>query len=368
MPQQQQNSLYDNEKFALSQSALKDWKNMPPSVWYEQWILGKRKYKRKRTMDFGSLLDTLCFQPELYDKRFIVAECKRPSEKVEKILNDIFDHLSELNSNIKALNKKNETNVALKKVALVGNEDIIKKFCVSNDYYANKPEMGVNKIKGEGKDYFEFLKKIGKRVAITEQQKTDAEALKEILFNDPLTKWFFKKRKDTTLIFQNQIHADYPITGIENVEVIPVKGILDITMFNHAKKTVREVDLKWTDDVFNFNSYQGPVKLFDYGTQHSFYMFLMQEWLQVYEDGKYKDYAIMNPLNVVIDSTLKVPYVYKYDFDDLAIKKLGVEGTPIKGWADLLHEIAWHLNKNDWSRPMEHITQGSIAIKLFSKK
>jgi hypothetical protein len=128
------------------------------------------------------------------------------------------------------------------------------------------------------------------------------------------------------------------------------------------------VYLKYTDDVFNFNSYSGPVKLFDYGTQHSFYLFLMQEWLNVYEDGKYKDYMIMNPLNVVIDDTIKLPYIYKYDFDDLAIKRLGVEGTPIKGWADLLHEIAWHLHHNDWSRPMEHITQGSIAIKLFSKK
>jgi hypothetical protein len=76
----------------------------------------------------------------------------------------------------------------------------------------------------------------------------------------------------------------------------------------------------------------------------------------------------MNPLNVVIDDTLKVPYIYKYDFDDLEIKKNGVEGTPIRGWADQLHEIAWHLNKNDWSRPREHLTTGSISIKLFSKK
>ena len=93
-------NLYDDKSFALSQTALKDWKQMPPNLWYDNWVLGKRKFKVKRVMDMGSLLDTLCFNPELFDKRFIVAECKRPSEKVEAILNDIYSHLNELNSNI----------------------------------------------------------------------------------------------------------------------------------------------------------------------------------------------------------------------------------------------------------------------------
>jgi hypothetical protein len=361
-------NLYSDKSFALSQSALKDWKTMPPNIWFEQWVLGKRKFKGKRTMDFGSLLDTVCFNPELFDKRFLVAECKRPSEKVELILNDIYTHLNELNSNIKELNKKDGTKVPLKKITLVDNDDIIKKFCLSNKYYESKPDLAVKMLLKDGKEYFEFLKTVGKRVAITEAQKTLAEELKEKLFTDPETKYFFIQRKNTTLIFQNQIRAEFPIEGIENVEVIPVKGILDITMFNHTKKTVREIDLKYTDDVFNFNSYQGPVKLFDYGTQHSFYYFLLSEWLKVYEDGKYADYQIVNPLNVVIDEKIKVPYIYKYDFDDLHIKKMGIEGTPIKGWSDMLHEIAWHLNKNDWTRPREHLTQGSISIKLFSKK
>lgn len=360
-------NLYADKKFALSQSALKDWKAMPPSVWYEQWILGKRKYKSKRTMDFGQLLDTLCFNPELFDKRFLVAECKRPSEKVEKILHDIFDHFNELNSNIKELNKKDGTKIASKTITLVGNDDIIKKFCVSNDYYSNKPEMGVNKIKNEGKEYFDFLKKVGKRVAITEKQKTLAEELKEKLFTDPETKYFFIGRKNTTLIFQNQIHAEYPIEGIEGVEVIPVKGMLDITMFNHTKKTVREIDLKYTADVFNFNSYNGPVKMFGYTEQHSFYNYLLQEWIKTYEDGKYKDYTIQPPLNVTIDDVIKVPYIYKYSMDDLIIKQKGVEDTPIRGWADTLKDISWHLSKNDWSKPREHLQNGCIQINSFKK-
>src|SRR5580692_6642377 len=129
---EQQPSLYTDKKFALSQTALKDWKVMPPNIWYEQWILGRRKFKRKRVMDFGSLLDTLCFNPELFEKRFIVAECAKPSEKVENILVDVYEHLSELNHNIKDLNQKNGTKVPYKKMSLESNEDVVKKFCLQH--------------------------------------------------------------------------------------------------------------------------------------------------------------------------------------------------------------------------------------------
>src|SRR5271155_1234065 len=102
-------TLYDNKKFSLSQSALKDWRTLAPSKWYEDWILGKRKSKRKRSMDFGQLLDTLCFTPDLFEKRFIIAECAKPSPKIETILIEVYEHLVGLNTNIKEINKKEGT-------------------------------------------------------------------------------------------------------------------------------------------------------------------------------------------------------------------------------------------------------------------
>jgi hypothetical protein len=359
-------NLYSDKKFALSQSMIKDWRQIAPNVWYQNYILGKRKFKGKRTMDFGSLLDTLCFTPDLYDKRFIVAECARPSEKVEKILVAVYEHISALNDNIRGLNRESDTKkVPLKKVSLEHNQDVVKKYCLEHDHYASKPDQAYGDIVKKGKEYFQFLKKLGKKVAITADQKKSADELKNILYTDPTSRGFFVPKKGCEVLFQTQLRAEFPI-GAENVESIPIKGIPDIIHFNHNKKTVREVDLKYTDDVYLFAT--GPVKLFDYPMQHSFYNFLIEEWLKTYKDGIYKDYAIMNPLNLVIDEKIKIPYIYRYDFNDLYIKRKGIEGTWIKGWETLLEDIAWHLNKNDFSRPKEHILNGSISIQVFSKK
>jgi hypothetical protein len=362
-------NLYTDKSFALSQTAIKEWDNLPPNIWYDMWILGKRKSKVSRTMDMGSLLDTLCFNPELFDKRFIVADCKKPSPKVEEILLATYEHLTTLNKNIKELNEKNDTKVPLKKITLVGNEDVLRKFSKELDYYTNAPDTAITKITvKEGTDYFAFIKKLGKKISITPEQHKLALELKEILFTDKATKGFFTAKKGTRLIFQLQIRAQFPISGVAGVEAVPVKGILDILLINDIKKTVREIDLKFTEmGVYQFNKPKGPVRQLDYPLQHSFYDFLISEWIKTFEDGKYEGYTIEAPLNVTIDDTIKIPYIYKYNREDMAIKRSGIEGTWIKGWENTLQDIAWHINLNDFSRPREHIMNGAIAINVFKK-
>ena len=362
-------NLYDDKTFALSQSMLKEWDQMAPSVWYDSYILGRRKKKVTRTMDMGQLIDTLCFNPELFEKRFVVADCKKPSPKIEEILLATYEHLTTLNKNIKELNETNGTKVPLKKLALVGNEDVLRKFCVSLDYYANSPDTGITKLTTkEGTDYFAFIKKLGKKISITPEQHKLALELKEILFTDKVSKGFFVAKKGTRLLFQTQIRASFPISGVEGVESIPVKGITDILLINEIKKTIREVDFKFTEmGVHQFNKPKGPVRQLDYPMQHSFYDFLISEWIKTFEDGKYEGYAIEAPLNVTIDDTIKIPYIFKYNREDLMIKRTGIEGTWIKGWENTLQDIAWHLNLNDFTRPREHIMNGAIAISVFKK-
>jgi hypothetical protein len=361
-------NLYTDKKFALSQTAIKDWNSMAPNLWHDAWILGRRKFKGKKAMDMGTLLDTLCFNPELFEKRFIISTCKKPSPKIEEILIATHLHLTALNDNIRELNNKNTTKIPLKKFSLVDNKDILRKFCIELDYYSNAPDTGINKILKEGQEYFDFVRKIGKKISLTQSQYDIAKELKEILFSDKVSKPFFVAKKGTRILFQVQIQTDFPISGVENVESIPVKGIVDILLINDIKKTIREIDLKYTEmGVYQFNKASGPVRLLDYPLQHSFYDFLLSEWIKVFEDGKYEGYTIQAPLNVTIDPDIKVPYVYMYNLDDLKIKRTGIDGTWIKGWESVLQDIAWHLNKNDFSRPREHIMNGAIAINVFKK-
>jgi hypothetical protein len=362
-------------KFAISQSSIKDWKELPPQKWYDKWILKIGKKKISVAMDFGSLLDTLCFSEKEFKKRFIVSELAvYPSVNVIKIVTEVYEEIKALNENIKTLNDApaeegmDKVIIPSKKVSLVDNKDIVKKVALTNDFYASKPDQAYNTIIDKGTEYFEFLKKVGKRIVITQIQLDLAKQLKEILFTDKVTAGFFTAKKGCRVIFQVQIFTDFPIDGYDNLDSLPIKGMVDIIHFNDKRKEVREVDLKFTNDVYKFNDYKGPVRMFDYPGQHSFYDSLIAEWLKTFEDGKYKDYSIMNPLNVVIDDDTKLPYLYEYNKTDLHIKRFGIEGTSIRGWEDVLNEIAWHLSNNDWTRPKDHIVNGKLLINIFNKK
>lgn len=361
-------------KFAISQSAIKDWKNLPPQKWYDKWILKKGKGKKSNALDFGSLLDTLCFSEDQYERRFLVSEKKKPSDKVSQIVEAVYAHLIELNENIKTLNEapaeegKEKIIVPYKKVTLVDNKEVIQKYTVELDHYASKPEQGYNDVVQKGSDYFELVKQAGKRIVITKVQEDLAKELKKILFEDKMCSGFFKPKKNCSVYFQVQIFTNYEVSGFDSVESLPIKCMLDILHFNHKLKQVREIDLKFTEQgVHKFADYGGPARTFDYPLQHSFYNAFIPEFLQTFEGGKYKDYALMNPLNVVIDDDIKVPYVFEYNANDMYIKRYGMENTSIKGWEDTLNEIAWHLDNNEWSRPKEHIKNGKLLINIYKK-
>jgi len=369
---QQTEATYRN-KFAISQSSIKDWKELSPSEWYNKWILRVGKKKKTKSLDFGSLLDTKCFTPKDFKKRFIVSDIPVPSEKIAKIVTEVFEHLNELNENINELNSApaeacmEKINIPSKKVSLVDNKEVVLKFAKENDYYVNKPEQAYNTVIEKGSAYFEFMKKAGNKIVITKDQEALAMELRDILYTNEVSKGFFAPKKGCDVVFQVQIFTDFEIVGLEGVDSIPVKGMVDIVHFNHKREEVREVDLKYTNNAYRFNSWTGPVRMFDYPSQHSFYDYLIPRWLETYEGGKYKHYRVMNPLNVVIDDVQKLPYLYEYNSNDLYVKRYGIENTQIRGWEDTLNEIAWHLDKNDWGRPREHILNGRMQINIYKK-
>lgn len=356
------------DKFAISQSSMKDWKQLSPSRWYKTWVTKELARPKKKATLLGSFLDCLLFTPNDLEKRFIIADVDLPSDKVQLILEDAFDHVELLNKNALMINKAEGKKIPMKKHTLE-DKDLIVSLCIKHDHYKKKADtQGYTDVLKKGTEYFEFLQSTKGREVISSETNMMAIGLKEILLNDKVSKGFFIPKKDCEVVFQQRIFAEFELDGFENVQFLPTKGAIDIVHFNHKRKEVREVDLKCTNDAFLFTSPKGPVRMFDYPGQHSFYDYLLREWLIKYKDGKYKDYSVMNPLNVVIDEDEKVPYIYSYSPEDLHIKRYGIEGTPITGWEDTIKEIAWHFDNGDWSRPREHVKNGYMSIKTFSRR
>jgi len=355
-----------NKKFAISQTAIKDWEDMSPKKWQETWILKSRpRPSAGVAAGFGSLLDCLVFTPKHFEKRFIIADIPLPSENVRKVVGGVYNRVKELNANAAKMNELNPGKQIPMKELKLDHEDLIKSIAKDNDYFATQPIRAYNEVIKNGSDYFEFLKKIEGKQAVTQTDVDLAKKLCEILYTDKLVKGFFKPNKGCEVIFQQQIYADLEISGFDNVDFLPLKGALDDIYFNHKKKEVREIDLKWTNDAFLFKD---AVKRFGYIKQHSVYDYLLREWLKTFRDGEYKDYTVGNPLNVVIDSDEQVPYIYQYTANDLYIERYGHENMHwFKGWEQTLLEIAWHMDTQQWDRPREHYKNGFINVQQFKR-
>lgn len=351
-------------KFAISQSAIKDWAVMSPSKWYKTWITKELARPDAGTSaSFGTLLDCLCLTPKLFEKNFIIADIVLPSESIQNVVNTTYNRVKELNANAEKLNKEG-ANIPMKELIL-DHEDIIKAAAVEHDYFAKQTGRAYNEVMAKGKDFFEFLKKVDGKKVVSQVDKKTADELKDILFDHKRTKGFFVPKKGCRVVFQQRIYADLELGGFENLDHMPMKGAIDIIHFNDKHKEVREVDLKWTNDAFLFKD---AIKRYDYPAQHSVYDFLLREWLKTYDDGKYEDYTVCPPLNVVIDSDQKIPYLYTYNMNDLHIKRYGHEAmTWVQGWEQVVNEIAWHMDTQQWEVPREHYLNGVMNVKIFHR-
>jgi hypothetical protein len=355
-------------KFAISQSSIKDWRNMPPIKWYQTWITKQlSRGDDTDSISFGSLLDSHCFTPTAVEKRFIVSEVELPSDNIIKVVTGVFKHIKQLNENAAELNKNQPKNALIPyKPLVLDDKELIVSLSKAAEYYVKQPDRAYNEVMKSGPAYFEFLQKTEGKKVITEKDLELAKELKGILFTNPISRGFFEPKKHCEVVFQNQMFADFEV-GLDTIEVVPMKGMTDIIHFNHKRKEVREVDLKYTNDAFTFYD---AIKRFDYAGQHSVYDFLIREWLKTYMDGKYADYSVMNPLNVVIDDVYKVPYLYEYSPNDLYIKRYGLETESrlvFPGWEHAVKDIAWHLDRGEWMYPKEHVMNGKLQVRIFNK-
>lgn len=361
----EQNSY--NKKFAISQSAIKDWEEISPLKWKKTWI--DKSIPRSApgaAAAFGTLVDCLVFTPDRFKKQFEISDIKLPSETIMKIVEGVYNNLKELNKNIQVLNVENKNNITIPHKELkLDYKDVIQKLSLDFEYYTKQPERAYNEVLKNGTTYFDYIVKLDGKKPVTQSDYDKAMKLRDILYTDTSVKGFFKSTRNTETIFQQGIYTNFEVVGFDNIDFIPVKGLLDNIYFNHKKKEVREIDLKVPMDAFNFKD---SIKRFRYTRQHSFYDYLLREWLKTYKNGEYKDYTVGNPLNVVIDEHDQIPYIYQYNYNDLVIERTGHEAMHwIKGWEEIIYEIAFHIDTQQWDRPKQHILNGFIPVNQFKR-
>lgn len=362
---------------------LKDFQFKSPKKWKDIWI-DKRIDLDKNEDNFtmGSLIDTILFSPKELSQRFYVGEEKLPSKAIAWIIRDYYDWLIKDNAERARISEflpepmimwpieLDITTALLKSANNYCYKDGDEEKCGWNVGW--KDETRVRTLIEKGTDYFTSLKKAAGRKIISHEMNVQAIELVDILRLDEEVKDYFVPNADNLLMFQLELYVDCEIRG----RIIPLKGALDIVRFNHKDRTVQIIDFKSSYSAFGFVH---SIKQFGYCDQLSFYDHLLREWLKLYCEGTYCDYKILPPVNVVIDINDKTPYLYEYDWRDIALSADGNKeflynlyqtndhnAKIKKGWKKILDEIAWHMENDLWSKPRELYEAKRIKVNLLN--
>jgi len=354
------------ETFAISQSSIKAFRTKPLQKFKQIYIDKEEQDEDESKFAFGSLVDTLAFEPTLLDERFFICDedVNIPGEKVKIIVDKVYKEAVVIVENKTKLNEQGNLPepVYIPHINELDNfNDLIVKYAKEIGYGGSTWTSNriIDTVQDAAYGYFRMLGNCNGRSIITPMDNADAIGTVANLRKDKNTNKYFEDQKDETLLFQQEIFIEYKD---DNGNIIPLKGALDIIRLNHKDKTCEVVDLKTTHNSLGFKH---VARTFDYITQVSFYSFLLKEFLKDYQGGKYQKYEMLPSLNIVIDKEYKIPYIYEYSFEDLEIAKNGKKDDDFRGWKEILNLIGWHINTNVWDVPKELYENGKIKLKIF---
>lgn len=296
----------------------------------------------------GSAVDCLITEPDEFQNKFAVIKTTRPSG----MMGDLCRLMHEYEKvNTEGLPEETLFKVAYKKTG-----------------FKLKEESVWKKYQGPAiQQYMTFLRNSQGKDVITEAEIEQAKDVVSMLQNNPRTKWFMKDCKNEILCdVYDQLRVDFTYNDIA------CKGFLDRVVVNHNSKKVYPVDLKTTGkSVLEFrNSF---IK-YGYFRQAAFYQEGIKHWMS--QDPKIKDYDIQNFRFVVAEMACKhVPVIYECSDSDLYAGKFGGElksgSTKIKGFAELLEDVKWHRENDNWFTTAEHekgyAKNGSVLLNVFKQ-
>lgn len=371
-----------SSSWGVSQSAIKDFRFKSPKRWKEVWIDKQLDLdKNEDAFTFGSLVDTILFTPDLIEERFYIADVsKLPSDSIEKIIKYVYDTTEVKLQAVQVDDDMLPEPTIIHVWRLDQAKDKILEACNKFEWNSTwKDDTRINKVIEKGNDYYKLLADARGRKIITSEMNLEAITVAKKLRTDERVSKYFVDGDNHRNIFQLEIFQEY---NSDNHFKVPLKCAIDILHIDEDTRTIQVCDFKTSHSAHNFIQ---SIKQFGYCDQLSFYTNMLKMALATDEFREQLglnldyDYYVQVPINIVIDETEKIPYIYEYDWKDIEIAKDGNSSYLFnvfqtqdhnarikKGWKQILEEICWHLQNNKWEYPVELYETGKIKVNLIN--
>ncbi len=316
---------------------------------YKERILGQGEQDLIMSDHFllGSLVDYMVLTPGLLKQTFYISADVTATPMVREIITIAWAKYCEVSS-IDLIDTGHVTTIQEISGQLLETARE-KEFGASNW----KDQTIIDKLCEKGGDFFNDLVityTTGK-ILVPADKFMLATKIKSQLLSDPFIKnSFVAKNSDEEI--KNQVILT------ANLEGIDLKGMLDLTKFDHKSKTIYPKDIKTAKSIKDFwKSYRD----YRYDIQGSFYTMLLKE--------NYPDYQIA-PFEFIVGSTAtdEYPEVFIMSEEDLYGAEWGgatKSGGYLNGWRTILEDYKWHQNENRWEHKKNYYQNGKNTLKMF---
>lgn len=332
-----------------SSSSLKDF-SVNRKLYYKKYILNEPvEEKDNVAINTGKIVETLLFEPELFDYKFYLSAC---ANTPSGLMGDFVEALWQISRD--STNTDGEITRSF--------EDMSKEAYVASGFKIAYAAV-INKFIGSDAEiYYDEIRRVraSKLIVVTAQEVGNAERIVEELKSNPITAGIVNLQTDERFDVITQMQLD----GYD-VDTHLFKSMIDLVIIDNELKLIKPFDLKCTWDVENF---------------YTNYYLYRRSYLQAFlytkavllslsknKESKYYGYKVVPTSFIVCDSiNYYSPLIYTLSAKDLEDAYMGFEyrGKDYPGVKQLIEELNWALENNIWNISMTNYNKkGILNIK-----
>lgn len=291
---------------------------------------GKEEGIKGDFLEKGSMIHEYILQPDEFWKDYIILDFAIPKVKQQKDLCEYyytFKQVDPLASEDDLLLKAYDTAYNNKK----SNEIKIKEAKEIIDLYSNYIEYFANK---DSKKIISFadlqiLKKI--KTNLEEHKKAN-----ELLWHLP-----------QTFECHNEFHINWEIPKYNNIKC---KSLLDRVCFDHVNKKIILIDLKTTQNVYNFKH---SVEEYDYFRQIAYYGLAIQWYMQEILNLNTEDYDFEAYIIAIGKDKNNQIRVFNMNVKQILSEKVDLISETLK-------KISYHITSDNWKHSKEYYDTNGV--------
>ena len=334
--------------------------NLDSSSSLKEFSLDRKKYWRKYVMNedvqekdnqaitIGKLVETILFEPELFDSKFYLSACANPpTEMMLKFVEALAD------GTIEAMDDQGNITRSF--------EDISRE-AYEKSGYKLKYDAILNKFSGgDAEIYYNELVDVRSKnlLVVSANDVENAERIVQELKSNQFTAPIVNKVDSV----QWEVKKQFQIENFE-IDGLPMKGMLDLVLVDHKNKVVNIFDLKTTFAVESFVSEYYMYRR-SYIQAYVYYKACLS--LTIDKKHDWYGYIVEPPKFIVCDSiNYYSPLIYTLSTDDLNDAYTGFEykGRQYPGVSSIISDLKFAMENNIWNISREnYLNNGLVPIK-----